>query len=71
MRLSFFDVLKWRISGTLMADAGRDPGTLRCAPRTGLLQSFVAPRRYAQLLVSSASSKRESNDESLSSCALR
>lgn len=29
MRLSFFDVLKWRISGTLMADAGRDPGTLR------------------------------------------
>ena len=71
MRLSFFDVLKWRTSGTLMADAGRDPGTLRCAPRTGLMQSVVAPRRYAQLLVSSASSKRESNDECLSLFALR
>ena len=71
MRLSFFDVSKRRTSGTLMADAGRDPGTLRCAPRTGLMQSVVAPRRYAQLLVSSASSKRESNDERLSSCALR
>ncbi len=71
MRLSFFEMLKWRTSGTLMADAGRDPGTLRCAPRTGLMQSVVAPRRYAQLLVSSASSKRESNDERLSSCALR
>ena len=41
----FFEMLKWRTSGTLMADAGRDPGTLRCAPCTGLLQSFVAPRR--------------------------
>ena len=71
MRLSFFEMLKWRTSGTLMADAGRDPGTLRCAPRTGLLQSIVAPRRHAQLLVSSASSKRESNDERLSPCALR
>ncbi len=71
MRLSFFEMLKRRISGTLMADAGRDPGTLRCAPRTELLQSFVAPRRHAQLLVSSASSKRESNDERLSSCVLR
>lgn len=45
MRLSFFEMLKRRISGTLMADAGRDPGTLRCASRTGLLQSVVAPRR--------------------------
>ena len=71
MRLSFFEMLKWRTSGTLMADAGRDPGTLRFAPCTGLLQSFVAPRRYVQLLVNSASSKRESNDERLSSCALR
>lgn len=71
MRLSFFEMLKWRTSGTLMADAGRDPGTLRCASRTGLLQSVVAPRRHAQLLVSSASSKRESSDERLSSCALR
>lgn len=71
MRLSFFDVLKWRTFGTLMADAGRDPGTLRFASRTGLLQSVVAPRRHAQLLVSSASSKRESSDERLSSCALR
>ena len=71
MRLSFFEMLKWRTSGTLMADAGRDPGTLRCAPRAGLLQSVVAPRRYAQLLVSSASSKRESNDERLSLCAIR
>lgn len=33
MRLSFFDVLKWRTFGTLMADAGRDPGTLRSAYR--------------------------------------
>lgn len=31
MRLSFFEMLKWRTFGTLMADAGRDPGTLRCA----------------------------------------
>lgn len=45
MRLSFFEMLKWRTSGTLMADADRDPGTLRCASRTGLLQSVVAPRR--------------------------
>ena len=60
MRLSFFEMLKWRTSGTL-----------RSAPRTGLLQSIVAPRRHAQLLVSSASSKRESSDERLSSCALR
>lgn len=48
MRLSFFEMLKWRTSGTLMADAGRDPGTLRCALRTGLLQSVVAPRRRAK-----------------------
>ena len=33
MRLSFFEMLKWRTSGTLMADAGRDPGTLRSAYR--------------------------------------
>ncbi len=33
MRLSFFEMLKWRIFGTLMADAGRDPGTLRFAYR--------------------------------------
>ena len=71
MRLSFFDVSKWRTSGTLMADAGRDPGTLRCALRTGLLQSVVAPRRNALVWISSASSKRESNDERLSPCALR
>lgn len=33
MRLSFFEMLKRRTSGTLMADAGRDPGTLRSAYR--------------------------------------
>lgn len=71
MRLSFFEMLKWRTSGTLMADAGRDPGTLRCAPRTGLLQSVVAPRRNALVWISSASSKRESSDERLTPCALR
>ena len=71
MRLSFFEMLKWRTSGTLMADAGRDPGTQSAAQRAGLLQSVVAPRRNALVWISSASSKRESNDECLSPCAIR
>lgn len=33
MRLSFFEMLKWRTSGTLVADAGRDPGCAAlCVP---------------------------------------